>query len=47
VTFGPNTPRSRQLIKDFRERNGSMDLSDYLTFEEVYFTPNDFSPYYY
>jgi hypothetical protein len=47
VDFGSNRPEARQLIKDFRERDpkGQMGLSDGLI--EVYFTPSDFSPYYY
>jgi hypothetical protein len=47
VDFGPSTPISRQIIKDFREREpkGVLGPSDQLT--EVYFTPNDYSPYYY
>jgi hypothetical protein len=48
VTFGPNTPRTRQFIRDFREHNGIMGgPADSLPYDEVYFIPDDRSPYFY
>jgi hypothetical protein len=49
VSFGPRSAASQQLVKKFQERGPetSKNSTDVLTYEEVFFTPNLFSPYYY
>ena len=48
VTFAPITPRTRQFVKDFRERKGLMGITDYLPVDDIHFAPNeDASSYYY